>query len=289
MSAPDARALVSTRRWRNLFVVLALVVPTLLFGLFRRQELRLRALADHGQTIEATLTHHSRQDSSVYSHYEYRVGGRSYRWSVSYDDAPYGEGESFPVTFLPEAPGFSRPFVPFSAEHLEEELNLPLRRGLPLAALAFFGGVALLCQRGVRRLRQGRPPARGLSVSPDVAGRWLAVLILALLLSVEFDADVQAVHVALMGPAPGGIPAPLVAAAVQVLLYLPYFWVFPHLMRILIAARERGSSLSRFNVIQEIVRVPPVLRRSRAIVLAGVAYFAVLLALWIALTESRGV
>src|SRR5690348_7145946 len=79
LSEDRARAvLASNRRWRAVFAALALVVPSLLLGLFRRQELRLRALADHGRQALATVT--ERRAGGVF--YRYTVEGRSYDWNV---------------------------------------------------------------------------------------------------------------------------------------------------------------------------------------------------------------
>jgi hypothetical protein len=97
------------------------------------------------------------------------------------------------------------------------------------------------------------------------------------------------VQVALFGRAPLGLPVTLVCMLAQVVLFLPYFWVTTHLMRIVMDALARGRAISKVGIVIAIVTARPELRRSRWIVVAGFVYFAALMAAWIAFTDSRGV
>jgi hypothetical protein len=289
--ADDARRrqiLASNRRWRLVFAVLAVVVPAVLFALFRRQEARLWALADHGRPTTATISHITRQDAALYSHYTYTVDGTSHEWSVSRAQAPYEPGESFPITFLPEDPSLSRPVVPYSRERLQVELNRPVTRGFPIGAFIFFAGAALLCHRAVRHREEGEGEGSGPRLSPDAAGRLVATLILGATLAAGFDPKVRAVQAALLGPAPLGVPPVVIASLVQAVLLVPLFWVMPHLMRIVMSAQTRGNAFSKIGVLIAVANAPAELRRSRWVVLGGFLYFAALLVGWIALASAKG-
>ena len=100
------RIIASDARFRIIFAVLAVVVPLALFSLFRRHELRLRALADHGRPGTATLTYATRDGTS---HYRYEIDGVTHTWNVARAQAPFAPGQEFPITYLPEDPSLSRP------------------------------------------------------------------------------------------------------------------------------------------------------------------------------------
>src|SRR5262249_11141412 len=104
-----------------------------------------------------------------------------------------------------------------------------------------------------------------------------------------FDPKVRAVQVALMGPLPLGVPAVVVASLVQIVLFVPFFWVMPHLMRIVMGAQVHGRGFGKVGVLVAVATAPPELRRSRAVVVGGLIYALVVFAAWIALTSSRGV
>jgi len=61
--------LASTASARTIMAALAVVLPLLLGGLFHRQTLRLRALADHGRRAEATLV--DRRSGGAFYRYEW--------------------------------------------------------------------------------------------------------------------------------------------------------------------------------------------------------------------------
>lgn len=280
-----SRILASNARFRWIFGAIALGVPLALGALFHRQEVRLRALADHGHPGTATLTSASRE----YADYGYEVDGQAYTWSVSRRDAPYGPGTTFPITYLPEHPDLSRPVAVYSAAQLDEELDLPFQHRILGGFFGFFALAAVACEVGVRRMRSGAPPRTKPLLSPDAAGRGMAVLFLASLIGVNFDPKVAAVQIALFGKTPLGLPVGVTISLATTLLFLPYFWVMPHLMRIVMDALARGRSISRAGIVLAVATAGPEHRRSRAIVIAGLVYFVGLMAAWIAFTDSRGV
>lgn len=269
---------------RLVFVVLALVVPLALAMLFARQERRLRALADHGATASATVTTVTQRGSESYTDYRYEVDGVVYTWNVGRKDAPFAPGESFAITYLPEDPSLSRPGG-YTRGQFEAELNLPIRRGVPIALFVFFGAAAALCHRNVVRHRAGAPVRTKPWLSPEAAGRIVAALLLACVLGVNFDSKVRAVQAIAFGNAPLGVPVVLVVSIAEVVLFAPYFWVVPHLMRI---ASESGS-FSKLAIIIAVARAGPARRRSQLIVIAGFVYFVALVAAWIAYAASRGI
>ena len=178
------------------------------------------------------------------------------------------------------------------SERLQGDLNRPITRGVPIAALVFFGLFAGLCHRAVRRAQQqeeGSTARAGFKLSPDVAGRALAVLFVVTGVAVGFDPRVRAVQAALLGPTPLGLPAVIVASAIQLILSAPLCWLMPHLMRLVMDARQRGGSLSKSGILLAVVQAPAELRRSRGIVIGTSLYFLVLFAGWIALTSAKGI
>jgi len=290
MDHEKRRRLIATdARGRIVFATIAFVVPLVLAILFRRQELRLRALADHGRPATAILTAVASQGSSAYAYYRYEVSGVVHTSNVDRKEIPVAPGQTFDVTYLPEDPSLSRPGASYSQERLQAELNLPLRRGLPLGLFVFFAGAAGLCHRNVRRLQGGAPLATKPRLSPEAAGRLVAGLILGCLLAVNLDPKVQAVQAAAFGQAPLGLPVGLVVTLAQLVLFAPYFWVFPHLMRLVMDRFAQGGSLSKLGILLAVAQAGPEGRRSRGVVVAGLVYFVALVAAWITFTAWRGI
>ncbi|MDI1447547.1 hypothetical protein [Polyangium sp. 6x1] len=267
---------------------MALVVPLVLALLFRRQELRLRALADHGRAGTATLTAVTQQGSATNAHYRYEVDGVTHTWDVDRNKLPGAPGDTFGITYLPEDPSLSRPGT-YSQASLDAELNLPFRHGFPLGLFVLFGSLAALCHRNVRRLQTGAPLAAKPRISPEGAGRILAGLFLGCLLAVNLDPKVRAVHVAAFGPAPLGLSVGLVVALAEIALFAPFFWVFPHLMRLVMDRYAQGGSLSKLGIVLAVAQAGPEGRRSRLVVVAGLVYFIALVAGWIVFAASRGI
>jgi hypothetical protein len=278
------RILAKDSRARLVFGVLALVVPLLLVLLFARQERRLRALADHGAAASATLTMVSQRGSESYADYRYEVDGVAYTWNVGRKDAPFAPGVTFAISYLPEDPSLSR-VGGYTRERFDAEQNLPIQRGFPIGLFVFFGAAAALCHRSVVRLRAGAPLRTKPWLSPEAAGRIVAGLLLACVLGVNFDAKVRAVQAAAFGSAPLGLPVVIVVSVAEIILFAPYFWVFSHLMRIVI---ESGS-FSKLGIILAVARASPARRRSQLIAIGGFVYFVVLMAAWIAYAASRGI
>ncbi|HEY4116547.1 MAG TPA: DUF3592 domain-containing protein [Byssovorax sp.] len=283
-----ARILASNLRWRVIFAILAVVVPALLTGLFARHQGRLRALVDHGQTTTATLTGVSRQDNVVYSTYRFDLGLASFESTVSREDAPYPPGTTFPITYLPEDPSLSKPFVPYTEARFEAEVDRRITTGVPIGFFVFFAGAALLCHRAIEKQRRGRL-GEGWRISPDALGRIIAALLVATPLMVAFDPKVRAVDEAVLGPSPLGLPAVVVASIIVAALLSPMFWVMPHLARIMKDAQARGGGYTKFDIAHAVFTAPRELRRSRAIVLGGLAYFIVVCGAWIAFTSAKGI
>lgn len=287
MDEARRRQIITTdTRARAIFAALAVIVPLTLGFLFKRQENRLRALADHGRTTAATVTAVTTQDGTN-THYRYAIDGLDYTWNVNQKEAPFAPGERFDITYLPEDPSLSRPGA-YTQERLQKELNPKLTTGVPIGIFVFCAGTAVLCHRNVRRLQQGSPLRTKSPISPEGMGRIIAGLLLATLLGVNLDPEVTKVQAAAFGARPLGLPLGLVVCLATAALFAPYFWVFPHLMRIVMNSVARGGSLSKGGIMLAVVRAEPALRRSQRIVVSGFVYFVVLMGAWIAYASSRG-
>ena len=168
--------------------------------------------------------------------------------------------------------------------------NRRFTRKLLAGVFAFFALCALLCLLKLRSLRRGG--TGGLVVSPEWAGRGMALLFLLGLLGTNLAPEVAAVQRRAFGEAPLGVPVLVVVSIAQFLLYLPYFWVFPHLMRIVFQATRDRASLSKTGLASYILGVHrrhPELRSARAFALGGLAYFVVLCGAWIAYAAHLGI
>ncbi len=271
--ATRKRLLASDSRSRFVFATIAFLVPATLFGLFRRQELRLRALVDHGQTTVTTVS----GTTDGFVDYEYQVNGVIYTWDVMQDKVP---ARTFPITYLPEDPSLSRPVSAYTAALLEAELSHPADYIGLGAFFSFFAGAAIWAQVRVRRFRRSRQPATKSSTSPEVAGRLIALLMLGIVLATNLNPKVQSVNQALLGHAPFGQPLLVVVVLAQLVLASPLLWVLPHLMRIVMNAQAKGRSVSQLGIVMAVWQAGPEQKLSRAIVLGGVVYFLTLLAAW---------
>ena len=290
MEAADRLRLIRAHeRWRLGFVGLAILISVGLHFLFERQAGRLDALADHGRATAARVTGASRQDGRTYVEYAYSVEGVTYTWSVEQADAPYGLGETFTVIYLPESPSLTRPYAEKERAAAEASENRSFATKVIAGVFAFFAFNALLSEVKLRKLRGGR--AAGLVVSPRRLGHIVASLILLVVVLTNFASDVATVQVKAFGAAPLGIPVAVFVAFVEVILFLPFFWVFEHLMRLVERARRDGGSLGKVGIAWYVLSTAkrhPELRRSRAIALGGLGYFWLLAGSWIAYAGSRG-
>jgi hypothetical protein len=283
------RILASNRRWRVIFAALALVVPLALGLLFRRHELLLRALADHGRAGTAVVSSIERSQGVLYTHYRYDVDGASYTWSVSREDAPFAVGAPVPITYLPEDASLSRPGA-YTAARLEAELGSGLFRvGFPAGLFVFFALSAALCHYFVVRQEKGIPPRARPWIGPVGLGRFLGAIFVGIGVLTGFDPKARVVQEKLAGPTPFGLPVSVVFAVSTGVLLAPLLWVCPHLMTIVVASAAKGGSLSRLGVVVAVAKAGPELRRSRAIVIGGFVYLMAVFAAWIAWTASRGV
>ncbi|WP_394846757.1 hypothetical protein LZC95_04745 [Pendulispora brunnea] len=143
----------SLARWRLIFLALALALPAGCYGVFERQAKRLDALGDHGEPATATVTA-VRQKGTV--DYSYVVGGATYTWNVSQEDAPPVVGKTFPITYLPEDPALSRPGADRVRATREAASNRRFAWKLEAGIFGFLAFNAVLCDVRLRRLRKTR-------------------------------------------------------------------------------------------------------------------------------------
>jgi hypothetical protein len=284
------RLITSHRRWRIIFVLLALALPAAIYALSERQARRLDALANHGATTSAVVDRLEHQGSEAYVHYKYAVGGSTYTWSVGERDVLHDVGETFIVSYLPEDPSLSRPYADWSLAAKEAASNRSFRNKAIVGAFLFVALNAALSEVKLRRLRR-RGPQDTFLLSAKAAGRIVAGLLILVALSTNRYEDVAEVQRKAFGAMPFGLPVTTVVTLVEAVLFLPYFWVFEHLMHIVYQAVRDRASLSKVGLASYILRAHkahPELRRSRAVALGGFLYFVLLAGSWIAFTEIRG-
>ena len=114
----------------------------------------------------------------------------------------------------------------------------------------------------------------------------------ALLVGTTFSPDVQAFLTAAFGPKAFGLPITLVAAGAVAILFLPFTLAVHHFMRIAERAAAEGHGLGKIGLLAYAAGVGqrhPDLRRSQLMSLAGLVYFVVLCAAWIAYADAKGI
>lgn len=290
---PDAAAMALVARQRTgllrarfVALALALVVPALFFLLFERQARRLDALADHGIRVDAIVTS---AETSRYTHYEYEIEGVAYRWNVAREAAPLPLGATLPVRVLPEVPSFSRPGETGDGAAREAAANRVFYPRILLGMGTFFVGIGALAHTRLRRLARGeRPP------QPDLrlVARGVALVLLLVALGVNADPKVRAVHAAAFGARPLGGSPWLVVSLVETLLFLPFFPILEHVVRIAAYARRDGAGVGPIGLVlyaATLGNTRPELVRSRAIAFAGFVYFAAIVGAWIVFTSAKGI
>jgi hypothetical protein len=278
----------SNARWRGRFLALAFVLPTLLAGLFARQQRRLDELLASGRATVATVTRISAEDDV---HYRYLVAGKTFTWSVRGRELPneIEVGAPLTVTYLPSDPGFSRAGFPFTEERREAERNPGITWGFPLGLAAFFFGAAALCHRALRGSQRGSSldatPKRTRSPEEQMALvlRFVTPLVLVVLVASTQLAESLEVFRKLWGDAPLGLPLRLAVAVGVSVLYAPFFFVARH------AAPFLRPGDDEVDVLVHLVKAPSHHRRSRLVMVAAICYLLALLAGWIAYTSFRGV
>jgi cation transport ATPase len=138
-------------RMRLVLVLVALVVPGALYGLFARQARRLDALGARGEVMQATATGVSRQ----YVNYAYAVDGVTYTWNVGRNELPEAVvGDAFPIVYSPEDPALSRPGTDRAKAATEAASNRTFARRAVAGVFAFFALTAVTCEVSLRRLRR---------------------------------------------------------------------------------------------------------------------------------------
>jgi hypothetical protein len=148
------KRIASCARGRWICVFLAVVLPIVPYLLFEHQARRLDALADHGKTIAATVGAPERVGKNVYLHYAYTVDDVTHTWAVKAADAPYAEGDTFDVLYLPEDPSLTRPGTDTEKVRLEALSNRSFTRDVVLGIFGFFVLMALIVEAQLRALRK---------------------------------------------------------------------------------------------------------------------------------------
>lgn len=121
---------------------------------------------------------------------------------------------------------------------------------------------------------------------------YVPALLYALMVGTTFSPDVQQVLAQAFGPRPFGYPVAVVVALAVALLLLPFAVAIHHFMRIAERAASDGHGLGKFGLLAYAIRVGrdhPDLRASQMISLAGLVYFVLLCAGWIAYADAKGI
>jgi hypothetical protein len=116
------------------------------------------------------------------------------------------------------------------------------------------------------------------------------VLILVALIGTTFSPDVRPTLVAAFGDSPFGLPVTVVVAFAQFLIFLPFLWVFYHLMQIVEQALKDGRSVGKVGLLIYVSSVGqrhPNLRRSQMVCILGLLYLGAICAGWIFYASSQ--
>jgi hypothetical protein len=175
----DPARIARLTRWRTFLAAAALLVPFALFSLITRQARRLDALADHGRATEAYVTGVS--NDGRFTHYAYRVDGIEHDWNVARTDAPFAPGERFTVSYLPEDPALTRPWVdpPRAAAEAAAGRSVAWKAALGLVTL--FGLFAAAVHVDLRRARSGIP-----ATPPDLPTYRRRLAVAAVIVAIAF-------------------------------------------------------------------------------------------------------
>lgn len=124
------------------------------------------------------------------------------------------------------------------------------------------------------------------------ASYYVPVLLYALMVGTTFSPDVQDVLARAFGARPFGYPVAVVVATAVAILLLPVAVAIHHFMRIAERAASDRGGLGKIGLLAYAFRVGrqhPDLRASQIISLAGLIYFVLLCAGWIAFADARGI
>jgi hypothetical protein len=235
------------------------LAPWLAYVSHVRDVRRLHALEMHGELVHGTVTQASRVEGVL--RYAYGVDGSRYTGTVAWAHVPYVPGESIVVYCLPDSPSFSRPGALLSEAAIRLEADNTFTLHLMSDLFAFFAAAALVTELERRRRR---------SALPATIGRLAALAMLGGLLYANLGGYATSVEEHALDPLAIGVPAGVLAPAVETVLLLPFLWLLPLLARWIFHAKgERPPGL-------------------RPVLLAGLGYGVILLAALAAFTGGGG-
>ena len=113
--------------------------------------------------------------------------------------------------------------------------------------------------------------------------------ILGVILGCNLDPNVVLVFGKAFGRTPLGIPVVVLVTLAEVVLFLPMFPVFVHLVAVVQDAQRSGGAMTKVGVLVALVSGPPELARSRRIAWLGLFYAVALMGAWIAYATARGI
>ena len=117
-------------------------------------------------------------------------------------------------------------------------------------------------------------------------------LLYALMVGTTFSPEVRPVLAQAFGLRPFGYPVAIVVAAAVAILLLPFAVAVHHFMLIAEHAASDGHGLGKVGLLAYAVRAGrhhPELRASQWISLAGLIYFILICAGWIAFADAKGI
>lgn len=88
-----------------------------------------------------------------------------------------------------------------------------------------------------------------------------------------------------------GLPAPVLAAMIVTLLYLPAPWIVWHGLEIVLRGREAGMPLGHLGIFYTLFTIGrhlPELRGSQRVAIGGFFYFVAIIAAWIWYADAHG-
>ena len=120
----------------------------------------------------------------------------------------------------------------------------------------------------------------------------LPAVICLLFIGTAFAPEVRPVLVKAFGPAPFGCPVSVVVAIAQAIVLFPFVFALHHFMLIAERAAAEGHGVGKVGLLVYAASVGqrhPELRRSQIISVAGLAWFVLVCAVWIAYADAKGI
>lgn len=271
-------------RRSRLILTALFVIPAALIALGISTAHRLQAVAEHGETVLAHVTRYSTAGNDRFADIAYTVSGKTYTWSVDAKEA--ADDGTVMLRVLPERPDWPYAGPPLTPGLISSTSRPFVWAGVGIALLLPLG-VAIDSKR-IRRIIAGEVSARR-QPSPRLLGWTFYAFIVCALWMTVFDPKAKHINDRAFGSNYLHLRPDLFAAALLTVLSTPFAIVLPALFTLTFAgaAEQRGQVISGWRLHRFRLQCSrPEIARAANIVLAGLVYFLVLVAIWITYATS---